>query len=185
MERFNKYDVLGSYHWSWYESNIIDYRTQVDYTLSHFPSEGTILDAGCGDGLISYKLFKKGLSVHGIDSIKLAILLAKVMCRKHLDVGKLRFEKKSISSVKGTYDYVLMYHVIEHLKYPEIALKRIYNMISKYAIIVTPNANFFEPGKYDNIFYTEESMGILLSELGIPFEFLKVDHSLYIKLLKG
>ncbi len=123
MKYFDKYQKNGAYHWEWYKENKFEYKDQVDYTLDRLPCDGTLLDVGCGDGLTSYKAFKKGLNVIGIDANEVAIKYAKDKTRLFRDVmisGRLNFKAQSVYDIHGenVFDYALLHDVIEHLEKP-------------------------------------------------------------------
>ena len=210
---FDKYEKHGAYHWNWYDNNHTGYRDLVDLAISYFPTRGSVLDVGCGDGLISYRLFEKGLKVLGIDTNAHAIQLANTVCRnkihgahpithaiqrmlvllgitpnKRVDRfsgGELQFRVQSIFDLKekGYFDYILCHDVIEHVKYPEQLLERIYVSMACFAIISTPNGACKKPREYDFQLWTPEEFEALLH--GYRFEVVHLDKSkMYVKLLK-
>ena len=70
MSRAERYDMYGvDYHWNWWVSRT-EYRQWIGRVLSEFPREGngaTVLDAGCGDGVMASQLDARGFTVFGVD----------------------------------------------------------------------------------------------------------------------
>lgn len=213
MQEFNKYEKMGAYHWQWYAANHTGYKDLVDLALEILPQQGTILDVGCGDGLTSFKLFEKGLSVVGIDTNEYAIRLARKRTSKKiygtlyskyivhkilpfLDVtlnrqikrfvkGELTFHSQSIYDVhkKDHFDYVLCHDVIEHVEFPEKLLAKIHECMKSFAIISTPNGAYKKPKQYDFQLWTPEEFQELLKEYS--FTFTHLDRSkMFVKLMK-
>lgn len=83
------------------------------------------LDIGCGDGLCSLKLAKRGAWVRGIDTDADALALAQTAAAR-LDLGgRAEFEQKRIydlASTWETYDLVLCLGVLDSLRYPLLGL---------------------------------------------------------------
>ncbi len=73
---FDKYELRGPYHWDWYRTDKWGYRQRIDRIVNLLPPTGSVLDAGCGDGLVSFRLFQHGLAVHGLDTSQSGIELA-------------------------------------------------------------------------------------------------------------
>ena len=207
---FNKYETRGAYHWEWYETNTFGYRDLVDLAMKHIPDEkgATILDVGCGDGFTSFKLYQKGLKVVGIDTSAEGIRLARektdsirwlqppwlqftgkigVNFKKLLRYrqGDLRFRVQSIYDLDPNerYDYVLCQDVIEHVKYPELLIEKVFNTMRKSAIISTPNAKFTNPRQYDYFVWTPEEFLALFGNKNV--EIVHCDHGkIYAKMWK-
>jgi len=144
--QFQKYGTRGfGYHWEQISRSI---RKRNIYVMARYGlvldlignkiKDRKILDAGCGDGVLSYFLAKRGANVTGIDNSEEAIKFAREKCKdsKNLDflvasVYKLPFKDKN-------FDFIVSPEVIEHLEYPEKMLseiKRVYN--GKGKIIIT------------------------------------------------
>ena len=166
---FQKYDIGGAYHWKWYLVNYEGYRDFSNTLTQLIPNKGSLMDVGCGDGLISYLFFRLGFKVYGIDTSQTAIYLASTISKMALEKSmgeniedvnetpfvhgdnkihekriaqqELKFAIQSIYEIDqiNTFDYAICSEVIEHLKYPDKLLKAVHNSIRKFAIITTPN----------------------------------------------
>ena len=91
----------------------------------------TVLDIGCGGGLISEGLSKLGATVTGIDFIKENINVAK----KHAKINNLQINYilKNFEDEKINYkfDVVIILEVLEHLNDWEFFLKKIRKNLKK------------------------------------------------------
>lgn len=197
---FDKYEQRGAYHWVWYKTNLYRYQELVDSLIDFLPKDGgLLLDIGCGDGLIGYKIFQRGFSVLGIDNNERAIELAndtKQKKIKELRIKRflklfglfrmeelripdddLRFEAQSIYdfSEDPKYDYVLCYEVLEHIEFPEKALEKIKKICKKKAILSIPNGEFQKIGKYDYHVWTQEEFEVILDSHGFNYTRLLFD----------
>lgn len=183
---FNKYQSRGAYHWHWYENNTHNYYEYAQLTLSFFPESGSILDIGCGDGLISYLFYQQGFSVFGIDPDKRGISIAKnkvlykllrqnpalllpeiiapYFVKSHLRNKGIEFRQQSIENLEDekNFDYSICLEVIEHLPNPDILIEKILSTTRKYAVLSTPNAQFCKPDIEDYQFWDVEGFIKLL-----------------------
>ena len=96
-----------------------------DHVARHFgleplglaPFEGlTILDIGCGGGLLSEPMRRLGATVTGIDADKEAIRVARTHAEQTgLDIEYRHQLPEDIGTEKGRYDVVLNMEVVEHV----------------------------------------------------------------------
>lgn len=101
---------------------------------------GSVLDVGCGNGIISISLGKAGYNVYGIDVSEKAIEKAK----SKNDLPNVKFsvmsaEELSVSNIK--YDAVICSEVLEHLNAPEGLLRVIYQSMKKDGILIVTVPN--------------------------------------------
>ena len=136
---FDKYKRLGAYHWDSYKNDPV-YRTHVDYIVENCKKKprGTLLDVGCGDGLISCFLAEKGFKIKGIDIENEGIRLAQSKC------SSVVFEVKDVFDVKEQFDYLLASEVIEHLYNPDEFLQKIKALFRKEALITAPKRDYYK-----------------------------------------
>jgi len=172
---FDKYKRLGAYHWDSYKNNL-EYKTHVDYIVENWKkrSKGTLLDVGCGDGLISCFLAESGFKVKGIDIESEGIKLAK---RKCLSVV---FKVKDVFNINEQFDYLLASEVIEHLSNPDEFLQKIKGIFRKEALVTTPNKDYYKHiDPYHMKEYNIYEFENLLKKYFKIFQVQKSDYHLY------
>ena len=111
------------------------------FALDQVQQGSTVLDIGCGPGIMAYELSMKGAKTISIDWYI------------HPDVKKYSFkpiqtdiEEYDFDSDLTKVDYILALDIIEHLKSPETFLLKLRNRYSKNApwmIVTTGNIAFF------------------------------------------
>jgi 2-polyprenyl-3-methyl-5-hydroxy-6-metoxy-1,4-benzoquinol methylase len=102
--------------------------------LQIIQSEKTFLDIGCGDGSLVDYLNTKGINASGCD------------------INDLNFEKDFFPYKDASFDYILMYSVIEHINNTEHLMSEIRRMLkhSGILIIITPNFKYCFNTFYDD-----------------------------------
>ncbi len=92
----------------------------------------SVLDIGCGGGLLSEEMTKKGAKVTGIDASRKTISVAK----KHAEESKLKIDYQCttldqyIKKSKKRFDCIICFELIEHVPSPKKLLEEI-NTLSK------------------------------------------------------
>jgi len=161
--QFQKYNRRGSdYHWQQISRSL---RKRNVYVVARYKiiedligeeiSGKKLLDVGCGDGVLSYLLAKKGAQVTGIDSSDEAIKFAKGKNKKHKNINFLTASAYHLPFDNQTFDYIVSSDVIEHLANPEqmlLEMKRVWNSNGKI-VITTPIKLTKEP--LDKMHYQE------------------------------
>lgn len=124
--KFQKYKKRGKgYHWKQISRDILKRNIYVvaryEIVMNLIGKEirnKTILDVGCGDGVLSWMLANRGAKVVGIDISKEAIAFAKERCK---NIQGLKFVIASAYEIpfrNQSYDYVVCSEVAEHLSEP-------------------------------------------------------------------
>lgn len=142
---FDKYKEYGAYHWKEYKQQTL--YGQHANKIKDWIRPGKTLDIGAGDGLITHLI--KSI---GIDDNKIAVQLA-IEKESNVSEGSaydLQFNEK-------TFDNVLMSDVIEHLEFPDKALKEVKKVLKPdgYFYVVTPPAKTDSNSLWDKYHYRE------------------------------
>lgn len=101
----------------------------------------TVLDIGCGGGLVSEGLSKIGATVTGVDFIKENIKVAKMHAKKNnlkINYFVKDFEKEKITS---KYDVIIILEVLEHLNNWEEFIKKIKLSLNKNGTLIISTIN--------------------------------------------
>eukprot|EP00730_Choanoeca_flexa_P017598 TRINITY_DN8496_c0_g1_i1.p1 TRINITY_DN8496_c0_g1~~TRINITY_DN8496_c0_g1_i1.p1 ORF type:complete len:304 (+),score=73.35 TRINITY_DN8496_c0_g1_i1:37-912(+) len=105
----------------------------------------SILDIGCGGGLLSEPLAYLGAQVTGIDSVGEALPVARVHAEAFgLDVEYLQITAEDLAEQQRTFDAVLVMEVIEHVANVPVFLKACRDLVRPGCpmILSTPNRNW-------------------------------------------
>lgn len=114
----------------------------IDNIRKHAGEKATVLDVGCGNGVISRSVGAKGFEVFGIDISEKAIEKAKQLNT----LSNVNFEVKSAEQLVAEgkkYQAVICSEVLEHLQDPAKLLKVLYDSIADNGILIVtvPNGN--------------------------------------------
>lgn len=125
--------------------NNFTYQTILGVFNKHIKSTDTILDVGCGIGVISLYFGNKCKSVYGIDVSDKAITLAKKSA-EHLNLQKkVKFELIDFPNkyLNMKFDKVILSETLEHIKDEDKALTSIFKMLNEdgQLIITVPSVN--------------------------------------------
>ncbi|HUV13199.1 MAG TPA: class I SAM-dependent methyltransferase [Acidobacteriota bacterium] len=137
---------------------------------------GEVLEIGCGAGSFSAVLVRRGFKVKAIDTSSAAVELCRERLNGSIEAGDLSVELKDFQEVKGTFDGVFMFEVLEHLEFDRAAVKDIHSMIhdgGHLFISVPANQAWFGPfdafvGHYRR--YDRQDLLRLLFEEGFQVE---------------
>lgn len=114
--------------------------------------ETTILDVGCGTGLLSSKLAQMGHLVDAIDFSEFSIEKAKKKIRETGLESRLNVWVSTIESLnfKEKYDYIILSDILEHIENDTNILKKAHELLKKggYLIISVPALKMLY-GKHD------------------------------------
>ena len=112
----------------------------------HDPFKGlSILDIGCGGGLMSEPLARLGADVTGIDALEKNCITAKIHAEENnLDINYLNTTAENLNKNKK-YDVILNLEVIEHVNNPKNFIKECSGLVSNNGImfIATINKSIF------------------------------------------
>lgn len=160
---FSKYDELGAYHWiNYYDRKDMLYVELVDTVCSLVPSNTKVLDIGCGDGLISNVLSEtKNCQVTGIDNHPIGIQLAK---QKNKNANMFFCNSAYRLNYKKKFDVIIAIEIYEHLKTPQLLLKKAYKAMTNDGILIisTPISAYVDAFHVKN--YSIEEFELALTE---------------------
>lgn len=90
-----------------------------------------LLDVGCGPGHFLSQLAPSVFEAHGLEPVAEAVLAAR---RRALDVTQ--GDVLTAPLVRGAYDVVTLWHVLEHIDRPDAALARIHDALDADGLVV-------------------------------------------------
>src|SRR5579872_4398287 len=98
----------------------------------------SVLDVGCGEGFVlsSFKANKIGKKLEGVDYSEQAVRVGKKL-HPYLDLKKGNIYKLPYDD--NSFDLVICIEVLEHLEYPDRALKELMRVSKKNLILSVPN----------------------------------------------
>jgi 2-polyprenyl-6-hydroxyphenyl methylase/3-demethylubiquinone-9 3-methyltransferase len=108
---------------------------RLEWIVSHAELAGaTVLDVGCGGGILAEAMAQRGARVTGIDLSEKALRVAEL----HLHESKLdiRYEKSSVEDFAGEFDIVTCMELLEHVPQPA-------SMVAACARLVRPGGRVF------------------------------------------
>lgn len=97
----------------------------------------TILDIGCGGGLISVPLSRLGAKVTGVDADKQAITVAKQHSKDQgLDIDFIHGAAENLVEEGRKFDVVMALEVIEHVDNPELFVELCSKLVKPNGIVI-------------------------------------------------
>ena len=101
----------------------------------------SILDIGCGGGLISEPMARLGGDVTGIDAAEKNIKIASLHSKKNnLNINYLNKSPEQLDS-KEKFDIILNLEVVEHVENLDLYLQSCYNLLNKNGLMFTATLN--------------------------------------------
>ena len=101
----------------------------------------SILDIGCGGGLLSEPLHRLGANITGIDASNKNIKVAKLHSKKqNLKINYLCTSPEKIKN-KKKFDVILNMEIVEHVENVEFFLKSCSNLLKKNGIMFVATIN--------------------------------------------
>jgi len=188
---FNKYNERGAgYHWDKISYHLLKrnsfilarYNNVVSLVEKNTSLKGkTVLDVGCGDGVLSYLLSKKGLTVSGVDYTSDAVEFAKEKTQ-----GNIEFKVGNVYEIPwadNSFDVVVSSDVIEHLDDVDKYIGEIKRVLKKDGICVlsTPVRITEEPLDKEHVVEWFESEYVDVIEKYFPDSEFYTSHPVCLK----
>ncbi len=104
------------------------------------PTNGSVLDVGCGNGIISLNLGKEGYAVDGIDMSEKSIENAK----KKNPFANVSFSVMDAETMRASgkrYDAIVCSEVLEHLHQPSNLLRELFHILQDKGILLVTVPN--------------------------------------------
>lgn len=115
------------------------------WLLDRIPQDAVVLDCGCAGGFLARAARReRNATVDGVEIDPGAARRAADACRR-VWVGSLE-DPDFLASISGSYDRVLFGDVLEHLATPEIALRRVTELLAPGGriLIAIPNIAYWK-----------------------------------------
>lgn len=123
--------------WGWVAERLTRQKIK---TISRFSMRKTarirLLDVGCGPGYFLSQLDRTVFEPHGLEPVVEAVEAAQ---RRGLDVSRGDILMTPLGKAK--YDVVTLWHVLEHIDHPDVALNRIHASLDEQGIVVIAMPN--------------------------------------------
>jgi len=164
VQKSSKYERRGAYHWREMEHKILHYNAMLaaryNFILRAAPKKTSlVLDFGCGDGYLSYRLAKKGHRVIGCDISLTSLRLAINQINKQNDSINITFIRSSenLPFPKETFDFVVLADVIEHIPQPHEVLFNLYQVLKPGGKLLLSTPSRIKGRTWDKHHYKEYS----------------------------
>ena len=119
----------------------IKHHFKVNDNKLNFLEELSILDIGCGGGLISEPMARLGGMVTGIDASEKNIEVAKIHAKKNkLKIRYLNSSPEQLEN-KEKFDIILNLEIVEHVDDVQLYMKSCYDLLKKDGIMFTATLN--------------------------------------------
>jgi 2-polyprenyl-3-methyl-5-hydroxy-6-metoxy-1,4-benzoquinol methylase len=124
--------------------------------IPSYKKNGKILDLGCGTGETLLLLKKIGWKTYGMDIDRNALSVAKKSGLNNLSLGGYRDLKKYPDNY---FDAIRLYHVIEHIDNPSLAISLIKRKLKKNGEVImgTPDINSIVAKLFKSYWYNLDS----------------------------
>jgi methionine biosynthesis protein MetW len=115
------------------------WRSRWEFAVQEIPQKSKVLDCGCGDGILGGMLKNKGCDVYGLDISEYAMALA---TERGVKTASCDLSSDSFPFQDGFFDAVVFACVLEHIAFPEHALREAARVAKDEGIVIVtiPNA---------------------------------------------
>lgn len=130
-KRFNSVNPLRRYaHQAQYQS-----------VINQIPAGSSVIDVGCGEGVLSCLLAAKGFKVTGVDLSEPNIVAANKLAKEMGVENNVTFavgDAENVAFPDKSFDVVVSSHVLEHLPHFDKGLAEVFRLAKSEAIIALP-----------------------------------------------
>jgi len=124
------------------------YEGAFDYITQFFidPKNSVLLDAGCGSGVHSIRLAKRGYRVTAVDFSANVLKMAEKNIKASCLSDRITLQRENMLSLTfddDTFDYILCWGVLMHIPDLEKALSEIIRVLKPGGIVVISEGNMF------------------------------------------
>jgi ubiquinone/menaquinone biosynthesis C-methylase UbiE len=117
------------------------HRTQYNAFVELVPAGATVIDSGCGEGVLSVLLAKNGCIVTGVDMSEPNIAAAKKYAEEQGVADKCTFlvgDAEALPVPDKSFDYAVSSHVLEHVPVFEQGAAELARVARKQAVVAIP-----------------------------------------------
>lgn len=172
---FDKYKKKGAYHWEDANRSIFKFNAvqeaRFEWVLRVLGDvkDKKILDIGCGDGALTYRIAEKGADIIGVDNSKEGIQLAEeIFEKKKISAQFLLADAYNIPVDNNSMNCVVLSDIIEHIQEPERLLKEAKRVLKQNGKIVISTPYKFGENLWDKYhvkeYYPNELKSLLESD---------------------
>ncbi|WP_208590230.1 class I SAM-dependent methyltransferase [Gracilibacillus suaedae] len=139
------------------------YNTIIKRTKTHLKASDTVLDYGCGTGLISTELAEYVKEIHAIDISSNMIEIAEKKAKKR-NIANIHYSHSTIFDKKykeGSLDVILVFHVLHLLEEEHIALQRMNDMLKSDEFLITATPCMGEKILLKNLLFFAAKVGLV------------------------
>lgn len=132
--------------------------------IQHYinPSNQTILDVGCGGGILSEGLAALGAKVTGIDISESVLLAAKNhLATTDFDINYLQTTTKELISQNQQFDHITCLEMLEHLDDPYSIIKDLFLLVKDGGYVFLSTINRTIKSYLGAIVFAEKISGLI------------------------
>jgi len=178
---FTKYKERGACHWAEAKHSIREFNAHQEARFewilkcSGNIKDNTVLDVGCGDGALTYRIVEKGANVIGIDNSEEGIKLAEeIFNKKQVLTQFILADAYKMPIKSNSIDCVILSEVIEHVAKPQKLLSETQRVLKKKGKVVISTPYRLGEIPWDKFHTREYYPGELKSLLAEYFSDVKI-----------
>ena len=130
--KYDKYEKGGAIHHYWYRKQIPWYMEITKLCVDRAVGD-SVIDLGCGDGLVSKLLINKFYEVVGVDNEESGLKIARELVPNVLFLNE---DLNNWRPIRG-FDYMVCLNTIEHLENPENIVEIFRDSVKQRGLIIT------------------------------------------------